>query len=281
MANRWENNGNSERLYFLGLQNHCRWCLQPRNKKTLAPWKKSYNQSRQYIKKQRHYFADKGPSSQSMVFPVVMCGCESWTIKKTESPKIDTFELSCWKRLLKVPWMARSNQSVLKEISPEYSLEGLLLKLKLQYFGHLMQKTNSLGKTLMLGKIEGRRGDDRRWGDWMASPTQWTWVWINSRSWWWTGAGGQREELRPWRRSWGRRLGIHKGVIKPQETPCSRASTPKPESVLCSHLHLWLYRGLSPITISLGEGVNVQLQVNKNSWAWQECFSLRTPLKVI
>ena len=135
----------------------------------LAPWKKSYNQSRQYIKKQRHYFADKGPSSQSMVFPVVMCGCESWTIKKTESPKIDTFELSCWKRLLRVLWTARrSNQSILKEISPGYSLEGLMLKLQLQYFGHLMQKTNSLEKTLMLGKIEGgrRRGWQRvRWLD--------------------------------------------------------------------------------------------------------------------
>ena len=94
-------------------------------------------------------------------------------------------------------------------------------------------------------------------------------------------AGGQREEFRPWQRSWGRRLGIRKGVIKPQETPCSQASTPKPESVLCSHLHLWLYGGLSPRTVSLGEGVNVQLQGNKNSWAWQECFSLRTPLKVI
>ena len=93
-------------------------------------------------------------------------------------------------------------------------------------------------------------------------------------------AGGQHEELRPWQRSWGRRLGIRKGVIKPQETPCCRASTPKPESVLCSHLHLWLYGGLSPITVSLGEGVNVQLQGNKNSWVWQECFSLRTPLKI-
>ena len=97
----------------------------------------------------------------------------------------------------------------------------------------------------------------------------------------WTFARGQCEELCPWQRSWGRRLGIHKGVIKPQETPCSWASTPKPEPVLCSHLHLGPYGGLSPITFSLGEGVNVQLQGNKNSWAWQECFSLRTPLKVI
>ena len=95
---------------------------------------------------------------KAMVFPVVMYGCESWTIKKAECQKIDGFELWCWRRLLRVPWTARrSNQSILKEISPEYSLEGLMLKLKLQYFGHLMQRTDSLEKTLMLEKIEGRR----------------------------------------------------------------------------------------------------------------------------
>ena len=95
---------------------------------------------------------------KAMVFPVVMCGCESWTIKKTESWRIDAFELWCWRRLLRVPWTARrSNQSILKEINPEYSLEGLMLKLKLQYFGHLMRRTDSLEKTLMLGDIEGRR----------------------------------------------------------------------------------------------------------------------------
>ena len=94
---------------------------------------------------------------KAMVFPVVMYGCESWTIKKAESQRIDTFELWCWRRLLRVPWTARrSNQSILKEISPEYSLEGLMLKLKLQYFGHLMLRTDSLEKALMLGKIEGR-----------------------------------------------------------------------------------------------------------------------------
>jgi len=93
-----------------------------------------------------------------MVFPVVMYGCESWTIKKSEHQRIDAFELWCWKRLLRVPWTARrSNQPILKEISPEYSLEGLMLKLKLQYFGHLMRRTDSLEKALMLGKIEGRR----------------------------------------------------------------------------------------------------------------------------
>ena len=104
-----------------------------------------------------------------MVFPVVMYGCESWTIKKAEHRGIDAFELWCWKRLLRVPWTAgRSNQSILKEISPEYSLEGLMLKLKLQYFGHLMRRTDSLEKTLILGKIEGgrRKGLQRmRWLD--------------------------------------------------------------------------------------------------------------------
>ena len=95
---------------------------------------------------------------KDMVFPVVMYGCESWTLKKVEQRRIDAFELWCWRRLLRVPWTARrSNQSILKEISPEYSLEGLMLKLKLQYFGHLMQRIDSFEKTLMLGKIEGRK----------------------------------------------------------------------------------------------------------------------------
>ena len=106
---------------------------------------------------------------KAMVFPVVMYGCESWTIKKAECRRIDAFELGCWRRLLRVPWTARrSNQSILKEISPEYSLEGLVLNLKLQYFGHLIQRTDSLEKTLMLGKIERRRrrGQQRmRWLD--------------------------------------------------------------------------------------------------------------------
>ena len=103
---------------------------------------------------------------KAMVFPVVMYGCESWTIKKAEHQRIDAFELRYWKRLLRVPWTAkRSKQSILKEISPEYSLEGLMLKLKLQYFGHLMRRTDSFEKTLMLGKIEGRRRERMRWLD--------------------------------------------------------------------------------------------------------------------
>ena len=121
-------------------------------------------------------FSAKVHIVKAMVFPVVRYGCESWTIKKSESQSIDAFELWCWRRLLRVPWTARrSNQSILKESKPEYSLEVLMLKLKLQYFGHLMQTADSLEKTLMLGKIEGRRRRGRqrtRW--WMSSLTQWT-----------------------------------------------------------------------------------------------------------
>ena len=116
------------------------------------------------IKKQRHYFADKVPLVKAMVFAVVMYGCESWTIKKAECQRIDAFELWCWRRLLRVPWTARrSNQSILKELSPGCSLEGVMLKLKLQYFGHLMRRTDSFEKTPMLGKIEGgRKGGPQR-----------------------------------------------------------------------------------------------------------------------
>ena len=121
-----------------------------------------------------------------MVFPVVMYGCESCTIKKAEHQRIDAFVLWCWRRLWRVPWTARrSNQSILKEISPRCSLEGLILKLKLQYFSHLMRRVNSLENTLMLGGIGGRE-----WDGWMASPTLWTWVWVNSGSWWRTGRPG-------------------------------------------------------------------------------------------
>ena len=124
---------------------------------------------------------------KAVVFPVVMYGCENWTIKKAECQTINAFELWCWRRLLRVPWTARrSNQSILKEISPGCSLEGLMLKLEIQYFGHLMRRADSFEKTLTLGKIEGRRRRGRRgWDSWMASPTQWTWIWVDSGSWWW------------------------------------------------------------------------------------------------
>ena len=141
-------------LFFLHL-----FCVLPQS----SPWKESYDQPRQHITKQRHYFANKVRLVKAMVFPVVMYGCESWTITKAERRKIDAFELWCWRRLLRVPWATgRSNPSILKEISPGCSLEGLMLKLKLQYFGHLMQRADSLEKTLMLEKIGRRRGGRQR-----------------------------------------------------------------------------------------------------------------------
>ena len=129
---------------------------------------------------------------KAMVFPVVMYGCESWTVKKAECWRIDAFELWCWRRLLKAPWTARrSNQSILKEISPGCSLEGLMLKLKPQYSGHLVQRGDYLTRPWCWERLRaGGEADDRGWDGWMASPTQWTWVWVDSGSWWWTGRPG-------------------------------------------------------------------------------------------
>ena len=128
---------------------------------------------------------------KAMVFPVVMHGCENWTVKKAEHRRIDAFELWYCRRLLKVPWTSRRyNQSILKEISPEYSLEGLLLKMKLQNLGYLMGRTDSLEKTLILGNTESRRR-----GGWMSSLTQWTWVWVSSGSWRWTGKPGVPQSM--------------------------------------------------------------------------------------
>ena len=130
---------------------------------------------------------------KATVFPVMTYGCESWTIKKAECWRIDAYELWCQRRLLRVPWTARiSNNSILKEINPEFSLEWLMLKLKLQYFGHLMQRANSLGKKPWCWERlkAGGKGDNRGWDGWMASSTQWTWIWANSRRYWRTGKPG-------------------------------------------------------------------------------------------
>ena len=142
----------------------------------LTPWKESYDQPRQHIKNQSTLtLPSKVCLVKAMIFPVVMYGCESWTIKKAERWRIDAFERWCWRRLLRIPWTARrSNQSILEEISPGFSLEGLMLKLKLQHFGHLMQRADSFEKTLMLGKIEGRRKRGRqrmRWWDGITNST--------------------------------------------------------------------------------------------------------------
>ena len=138
-----------------------------------ASWKETYDKPRQCIQKQRHHFVNKGPHSQSYGFSSSqMYRCENWTIKKAEHQRIDAFELWCWRRLIRVPWTSRrSNQSFLKEISPGCSLEGLTLKLKLQFFGHMMQRADSLGKTLMLGKIEGRRRRRKQIMRWLGSIT--------------------------------------------------------------------------------------------------------------
>ena len=127
---------------------------------------------------------------KAMVFPVVMYRCESWTIKKAECWRINTFELWCWRRLLRVPWTARSsNQKILKKISPEYSLKGLMLKLR--YFGHLMQDLTDWKRPWYWERLKvGGKGDDKGWDGWMASPTRWTWVWVSYRKWWRTGKPG-------------------------------------------------------------------------------------------
>ena len=129
---------------------------------------------------------------KAMVFPVVMYGCESWTIKKAEGWRIDAYELWCWGRLLRVPWTARrSNQSIVKEISPECSLEGLMLKLKSSTLATWFEELTHLKRPWCWERLRARwEGDDRGWDGWMASPTQWTWVWVDSGSWWWTGRPG-------------------------------------------------------------------------------------------
>ena len=159
MGNRWGNSGNSVRLYFWGgskitADGDCSHEI----KRRLLLGRKIVTNLGSILINRDITLPTKVHLVKAMVFPVVMYGCESWTITKAECQKIDAFELWCWRRLLRVPWTARrSNQSILKEINPGCSLEGLMLKLKLQYFGHLMQRTGFLGKTLLLGKTEGKR----------------------------------------------------------------------------------------------------------------------------
>ena len=141
----------------------------------LAPWNKSYDQPRHHITKQKHYIAKKGPSSQSYGFSSSHVWMWELDYKKAERRRVDAFELWCWRRLLRVPWTARrSNQSILKEISPTYPLEGLMLKLKLQYFGHLMQRADAEKRPWCCERLRtGGEGDNRGWDGWMALSTQW------------------------------------------------------------------------------------------------------------
>ena len=141
------------------------------------------------LKRRHNTLPTKVHLVKTMVFPVVRYGCESWIIKKAQCQRIDAFELWCWRRLLRVTWTTRrSNQSILKEISPGCTVEELRLKLKLQYFGHLIKDLTHLKRSWFWGKLKaGGEGDDRGWVGWVASLTQWTWIWANSGSWWWTG----------------------------------------------------------------------------------------------
>ena len=186
MANRWGNSGNSDRLYFLGLQNHCRWWLQP--------WKVMTNLDG-ILKSRDITLPTKVYTVKSMVFPVIMYGCESWTIRKAKCRRIDAFELWCWRRLLRVPWTERrSNQSVLKEINPEYwcwywSWSSNTLATWCEELTHL--KRPWCWETLKAGG----KGDDRGWDGWMASLTRWTWVWENSGSWWLTRKTGMLQSM--------------------------------------------------------------------------------------
>jgi len=164
---------------------------------TLAPWKKSSDKPRQRIKKQRHYFAYKGHIVKAMVFPVVMYGCESWTIKKAKRQRTDTFELWSWRKLLRVSWTARrSNQSILKEINCEYSLEDWCWSWSSHILATWCEELIHWERPWCWERLKaGGEGDDRGWDGWMASLTQWTWVWANSRRWWRTGKPGVLQSM--------------------------------------------------------------------------------------
>ena len=162
----------------------------------LAPWNKSYDKPRQHYKKQKHHFSHKGPSSQSYLFSSSYVWIESWIIKKAEHYWIDAFKLWCWRRLWESLGQGDPTSQSLKKINLEYSLEGLMLKLKLHYFGHLMWRAHLLKRPWCWERLRaGGEGDDRWWDGWMASQTQWTWVWVNSRSWWWTVRPGMLQSI--------------------------------------------------------------------------------------
>ena len=188
--------GNSDRLYFLGSRITADGDWSHEIKRRLLLVRKvmtnldSILKSRDLTLPTRVYLV-------SCIFPVVMYGCESWTVKKAEHQRIDAFELWCWRRLLRVPWTARrSSQSILKEITPEYSLEGLILKLKLQYFGHWCEELTHLKRPRCWERLKaGGEGGNRGWDGWMASLTRWTWVWARSRSWWWAGRPGLLQSM--------------------------------------------------------------------------------------
>ena len=192
MANTWGNNENSDRIYILGgskitADGDCSHEI----KRHLLLRRKAMTNLDSILKSRDITLPTKVHLVKVMVFPVVMYGCESWTIKKAEHRRIDAFELWCWRRYLRVPWTERRFiQLILKEISPGYSLEGMMLKLKLQLATWCEELTH-LKRPWCCERLKaGGEGDDRGWDGWMASPTRWIWVWVNSGRWWWTGRPG-------------------------------------------------------------------------------------------
>ena len=192
---RWGNNGNSDRLYFFSSESTADGDCSHEIKRCLLLGRKAMTNLNSILRSRDITLPTKVCLVKAMVFPVVVYGFESWNIKKSEHWRTDAFELRCWRRLLRVPWIARSlNQLILKEISPEYSLERLMLKL--QYFGHLMQRTDSFKRSWYWERLKaGGEEDNRGWDGWMPSPTWWTWVWVSSGSWWWTGKSGKLQSM--------------------------------------------------------------------------------------
>ena len=220
MANRWGKVETVAGFIFLGCKITVNGDYSHEIKRHLFLGRKAMTNLESLLKSRDLTLLTKVNLAKAIVFPVVMYGYDHgpygpcWTIKKAEHQRIDAFELWCWRRLLGAPWIARrSNQSILKEISPEYSLEGLMLKL--QYCGYLMQRADSLEKIWCWERLRaGGEGDDRGWDGWMALPTQWTWVWVNSGSWWWTGRPGMLQCM-GWQRvghNWATELIIYLAV---------------------------------------------------------------------
>ena len=205
MANRWRNSGNSGRLHFWGAPKSLHMVTEAMKLRCLLLGRKVMTTQDSILKSRDINLLTKACLVKAMVFPVVMYGCKSWTIKKAEHQRIDAFELWCWRRLLRAPWTAKEIQPVHPK-GDQGSLEGLMLKLKLQYFGHLMWRmTHWKRPWCWEGLRVGGEEDNRGWDGWMASPTRWTWVWVSSRSWWWTGKPGMLQSmvLQRNRHDWG------------------------------------------------------------------------------
>ena len=192
MVNRWGNIGNSDRLFSWAPKITADGDCSHEIKRCLLLGRKVMTNLNSTLKSRDITLPTKVHLVKAMVFPVVMYGCDSWAIKKAEHWRIDAFELWCWIKPLRVPWASqKSNQSILKEISQEYWLKNWCLKMKLWYFCHMMQRADSFENTWCWERLKaGGEGEDRGWNGWMASLTQWTWVWVNSGSWWWTGRCG-------------------------------------------------------------------------------------------